>query len=96
MKGLVLYFLNVVLMLQFSTCSDGEKPQASPLPALQSMPPMTCPTIRTDRNYDFTGAGPGIGSTAVDFSLKTTGGQTMTLSNLLAAKPVLLIFGSFT
>ncbi|MBW2651541.1 MAG: hypothetical protein JRC57_00435 [Deltaproteobacteria bacterium] len=36
------------------------------------------------------------GDPAIDFTLKDTDGRSYTLSSLLATKPVLLVFGSFT
>jgi hypothetical protein len=36
------------------------------------------------------------GALAVDFTLKDLSGRSHTLSSLLATKPVLLVFGSFT
>ena len=36
------------------------------------------------------------GDPAIDFTLEDTDGHSYTLSSLLATKPVLLVFGSFT
>lgn len=45
---------------------------------------------------DFGNAGLKIGQTAVDFTLKDTHGTEFRLSQLLAEKPVMMVFGSFT
>ncbi len=96
LKRLRTSLLVAILLLPTGACADSKNVLIPPTPTLQRLPPATCPTVRTDRNYDFNGAGPGIGSTAIDFALKSTTGQMTTLSKLLAEKPVILIFGSFT
>lgn len=47
-------------------------------------------------NHAFLTVGLRKGNPAIDFTLKDTKGQSYTLSSLLATKPVLLVFGSFT
>ena len=42
------------------------------------------------------GRGIGVGQTAVDFALEDIDGVPVSLSGLLAEKPVVMIFGSFT
>ncbi len=96
MKNQIAALLGFILMMQASACAGNENALVPPAPTLQGLPLATCPTVRTDRNYDFNGAGPGIGNTAIDFALKSTEGKIITLSKILAEKPVLLIFGSFT
>ena len=46
------------------------------------------------RNFD--DAGPKIGEKAVNFTLKDISGNEFRLSRLLAEKPVMMVFGSFT
>lgn len=46
------------------------------------------------RGFDESGL--GIGETAVNFTLRDTDGQEFRLSRLLAEKPVVMVFGSFT
>jgi len=43
-----------------------------------------------------TGNGLGVGQRAVDFTLKDTDGREYSLSRLLAKRPVVVVFGSFT
>jgi peroxiredoxin len=43
-----------------------------------------------------TSRGPDVGELAIDFALRDVDGNEHTLSQLLADKPVVLIFGSFT
>jgi hypothetical protein len=40
--------------------------------------------------------GPEVGDPAPEFALPTTDGRTLSLAELRAAKPVVLVFGSFT
>ncbi len=47
-------------------------------------------------NIDFESAGLSEGDTAIDFTLKDIHGKEYSLSRLLAEKPVLFTFGSFT
>jgi cytochrome oxidase Cu insertion factor (SCO1/SenC/PrrC family) len=44
----------------------------------------------------FANVGLAEGATAVDFTLKDTGGNEVSLSDLLREKPVVMVFGSFT
>jgi len=53
-----------------------------------------CPTYETTANYKSVGL--PVGDTAVDFTLRDTGGVEHTLSDLLEEKPVVIVFGSFT
>ena len=68
------------------------------LPALQ--PPKNLkrncePKIAETRDsYRFEGL--EVGTTAIDFTLEDTFGNEVTLSKLLAEKPIVLILGSFT
>ena len=50
----------------------------------------------TQGSEDFDNTGLAIGETAIDFSLKDTTGNEFRLSHLLAEKPVMMAFGSFT
>lgn len=63
-------------------------------------PPVLEPAAKLARNceqYQSFVARPMVpGQLATDFTLKDTKGKDYTLSNLLAAKPVIMIFGSFT
>ena len=53
-----------------------------------------CQINRGSGNFDQTGL--AVGETAVNFTLKDINGSEFRLSRLLAEKPVLMIFGSFT
>ena len=44
----------------------------------------------------FASAGLDVGATAVDFTLRDVYGDEYTLSRMLAEKPVVMVFGSFT
>lgn len=44
----------------------------------------------------FQNAGLAVGETAVDFTLQDVNGNTVSLAGLLAEKPVVMVFGSFT
>ena len=50
----------------------------------------------TQGNGDFDKTGLTVGATAVNFTLKDINGNELRLSQLLAEKPVVMIFGSFT
>lgn len=49
-----------------------------------------------EKSNDGIGPGIGVGETAVDFTLDDISGLPVNLSELLAEKPVVMIFGSFT
>ncbi len=49
-----------------------------------------------EKSNDGIGPGIGVGETAVDFTLDDISGLPVSLSGLLAEKPVVMIFGSFT
>ncbi len=51
---------------------------------------------RTRPSGGFANAGLAVGETAVDFTLKDVNGNTVSLAGLLAEKPVVMVFGSFT
>ena len=53
-----------------------------------------CQVTRGSDNFDQIGL--AVGETAVNFTLKDINGGELRLSQLLAEKPVLVIFGSFT
>ena len=53
-----------------------------------------CQINRGSGNFNQTGL--AVGETAVNFTLKDISGREFRLSQLLAEKPVLMIFGSFT
>ena len=67
---------------------------AGPLPPLLDPPSKLA---RDCEQYQSFAARPMVpGQIAIDFTLKDTKGKDYTLSNLLAEKPVVMIFGSFT
>jgi cytochrome oxidase Cu insertion factor (SCO1/SenC/PrrC family) len=96
----------IVCLLYGTACSSPPEQTVLPascptqlpviLPSLQTLPPVTCPATREAKNSEFNQVGPAVGETAIDFSLESTTGERITLSTLLAEKPVVLIFGSFT
>jgi len=96
----------IVCLLYVTACSSPPQQPVLPascptqlpviLPALQTLPPVTCPATREAKNSEFNQVGPDVGETAFDFSLESITGERITLSALLAEKPVVLIFGSFT
>ncbi len=49
-----------------------------------------------ESEYNFKNVGLPIGQTAINFTLKDTQGTEYRLSRLLAEKPVVMVFGSFT
>jgi hypothetical protein len=51
---------------------------------------------RTGTSGGFQNIGLAEGEVAVDFTLNNIDGNTVTLSGLLAEKPVVMVFGSFT
>ena len=65
-------------------------------PALSNTLKRDCQPSRPDGRNQFDNAGLEVGERAVDFTLKTTDGTELTLSELLAEKPVMMVFGSFT
>jgi hypothetical protein len=66
-----------------------------PEPSLSSTLTRNCPVGPT-RAQAFEDAGLGPGQKAVNFTLLDTQGVEYRLSRLLAEKPVVMIFGSFT
>ena len=52
--------------------------------------------LNQSSSSDFKNAGLGIGEIAVNFTLKDIHGSEIRLSQLLAEKPVVMVFGSFT
>ncbi len=51
---------------------------------------------RTRASGGFENVGLAVGETAVDFTLQDVHGNTVSLAGLLAEKPVVMVFGSFT
>ncbi len=51
---------------------------------------------RTRPSGGFENVGLAVGETAVDFTLRDVHGNTVSLAGLLAEKPVVMVFGSFT
>jgi hypothetical protein len=51
---------------------------------------------RNGSSGGFDNAGLAVGETAVNFTLKDIGGNTVSLADLLSEKPVVMVFGSFT
>jgi hypothetical protein len=102
----ILPALAVIFCLSFGAACLAPQPSVLPasnatqipisLPALQTLPPVTCPAEREANNNEFNQVGPDVGETAINFSLESTTGGNITLSELLVEKPVVLIFGSFT
>ncbi|UCC77848.1 MAG: hypothetical protein JSW37_05640 [Anaerolineales bacterium] len=90
----------MVVLLLFSIAL-GACAAASPTPAPTLTSPLApqLPTnlIRGCRPLGArTSRGPDVGELAIDFTLRDVDGNEHTLSQLLADKPVVLIFGSFT
>ena len=89
-----------------SLTPNVEEPEESAQPAtstdVQLEEPLLSATLKRNcqfnqpliRNFD--NAGLGIGETAVNFTLRDIYGSEYTLSGLLAEKPVMMVFGSFT
>jgi len=84
------------------TKSELAKPVATK-PAEMVTPPVVnkAPVLSSDLTRGCLRGGDGtrslpVGALAVDFTLDDTTGQRHTLSTLLAEKPVVMVFGSFT
>ena len=77
-------------------------PPAAPTPATEEEvleEPALPGTLKRDcppRSVAFENAGLQIGGKAVNFTLKDINGEEFRLSRLLAEKPVMMVFGSFT
>jgi cytochrome oxidase Cu insertion factor (SCO1/SenC/PrrC family) len=65
-------------------------------PAPPRLEPASTLARRCDQYQSFAARPMTPGQLAIDFTLKDTAGKAYTLSNLLAEKPVIMIFGSFT
>jgi hypothetical protein len=84
------------------TCLGCHQPLPPATPATTPMPPPppgVAPQLPTvlERNCQRGDAGaPLEGELATDFTLKDTQGNEFTLSAMLAEKPVVMVFGSFT
>ena len=77
--------------------SAAETPPATAIPPAE----VKAPVLSTDLKRGCQRGGDGrrslaVGTLAVDFTLDDTTGQSHTLSALLAKKPVVIVFGSFT
>ena len=96
---MVIMALLVLLAVACSPVSDSEAtPTPSPTDELDE--PWLSDDLKRDCQLtpggNFDNAGLAIGETAVDFVLQDIHGSGFQLSRLLAEKPVVLIFGSFT
>ena len=84
--------------LPATTPTAAATPTATPTP--RPLPPALEPAStlarRCDQYQSFATRPMTPGQLAIDFTLKDTKGNGYTLSNLLAEKPVVMIFGSFT
>ncbi len=86
--------------LDTSTASLPETPSAD-VPATATGAPVLAGELTANCQPDKDsrgglGQGIGVGETAVDFILEDINGVPVSLSGLLAEKPVVMIFGSFT
>lgn len=78
------------------TTSASQVTSLSPKePVLSSQLTCNCPSGPTT-NRGFEKVGLNIGAKAIDFIIKDINGKEYRLSRLLAEKPVMLVFGSFT
>lgn len=105
-RTLVAAVVAVVLPLLLAACAPAETPPAASddgpettadgLSALVLSTALKrgCTKARPAAGFDNVGLERG--ATAVDFTLKDINGDEYTLSGLLAEKPVVMIFGSFT
>lgn len=65
-------------------------------PALTGTLKSVCQSAQSSVRGNFDIAGLGLGEKAVNFILRDTYGSETRLSQLLAEKPVMMVFGSFT
>jgi len=95
----------VLFPLLLAACSPAEAPagsNTSPPDTVQNSGGLTlsnalrrnCQRDGPSRGFDSVGL--DAGATAVDFTLKDVDGTEFSLSRLLAEKPVVMVFGSFT
>ncbi len=110
-KSCLLIAISGLMILPVAACSSGpastantpvsEEPVPSSAPAtVDSDEPVLSTALkrgcfRTTRG-NFDNAGLAIGERAVNFTLKDIYGNEYRLSRLLALKPVVMVFGSFT
>ena len=100
-KLLILIGVAQILILLFTACRPATTPTPAPgieheKPALSNTLERNCQPSRPDGRNQFDNAGLEVGEKAVDFTLRATDGTALTLSELLAEKPVMMVFGSFT
>lgn len=102
--------LTSALLLGCSPPEDSPPAEESPAAGSVTSPdttasmaegPALSDALKRDCRRDPASAGPGrgglnTGQTAVDFTLKDVNGREFSLSALLAEKPVVMVFGSFT
>lgn len=74
---------------------------SNPNTNIESVEPVLLDTLRrncqiTQGSGNFDETGLAVGGTAVNFTLKDINGSEFRLSQLLAEKPVMMVFGSFT
>lgn len=81
-----------------AACRPGPRATASPPAECRATPAPSQVLVRGYDRASFVPRGPSLeaGSLAVGFVLKDTAGHERTLSGLLAEKPVVMVFGSFT
>jgi cytochrome oxidase Cu insertion factor (SCO1/SenC/PrrC family) len=95
-KKLVPWMLfSLLLLMSFTACNT-----ASPATSGAKTEPVLSSTLKSGCDnpgvYATDKTGLAVGSQVINFTLKDTDGNEVRLSKLLAQKPVVLIFGSFT
>lgn len=94
-------FLIIAAVAVYSGCTavpeTSPSPDTSPAPAPDVLPAM--PVLSDDLKRDcleFSAGSLQVGELAIDFTLKDIHGTELTLSQLVAEKPVVMVFGSYT
>lgn len=89
----------VIIVTVLAACSNpAPTPTPNPPPSgPAAVPQLSTELVRECQQSRTPGqGGPSPGELAIDFALQDIHGNAYTLSKLLAEKPVVLIFGSFT
>ena len=86
-----------------TACSPAPGTTSTPTTSEQTEEPVlpgtltrNCQPAQSSADSNFGNTGLSIGDKAIDFTLQDTHGSESRLSQLLAEKPVLMLFGSFT
>jgi len=92
-RVLPLLLVSALLLTALTACESSNTATAKPEPVLSDTLKTGCGNPGV---YATDATGLAVGSKAINFTLKDVNGNPVRLSSLLAEKPVVIIFGSFS